>query len=427
MTKFFSIKTKILQSLVLMIVYCSVGFGQTKRIINTPPLYKNNSQAGISFNVGAGGSDIIIKDFGAITNGAGAYDIYYKDKPINTSTAGWFIKDSDYGNGSDGILNATSGTVYTDNVRTAVTGTNLAGSSTLVTSSASGFSVGDEVLIITMVDKATSNNTVGQHEFNTISSISGNTITLASNKTHAYTASSSQKHQVLKVPNYTSVTVASGVTLTCHSWDGSSGGILAFRANGSVTNSGTITVSEKGYRGIGHASSLSGNAHWRNKDGAQGEGIYGTGYAGGNSSGANNATWNGANGNGGGGGTGRGDAGGGAGGAYAANGTNGKNWGSHSGGTGGIAVGIANLSKLIMGGAGGEGGGDEDGHLPGAGGNGGGIIMISCASLTNNGSITANGANGGTGTNSNPNGSNGRGTGMAGGGGGAGGSVKNYL
>jgi len=424
MTKFFSIKTKILQSLVLMIVYCSVGFGQTKRIINTPPLYKNNSQAGISFNVGAGGSDIIIKDFGAITNGAGAYGIYYKDKPINTSTAGWFIKDSDYGNGSDGILNATSGTVYTDNVRTAVTGTNSAGSSTLVTSSSTGFSVGDEVLIITMVDKATSNNTVGQHEFNTISSISGNTITLASNKTHAYTASSSQKHQVLKVPNYTSVTVASGVTLTCHSWDGSSGGILAFRANGSVTNSGTITVSEKGYRGIGHASSLSGNAHWRNKDGAQGEGIYGTGYAGGNSSGANNATWNGANGNGGGGGTGRQDSGGGGGGGYAANGTKGTNSGGHFGGTGGIAVGITNLSKLIMGGAGGEGGGDEDGHLPGAGGNGGGIIMISCANLTNNGSITANGANGGNGTNTNPKGGNGRGCGMAGGGGGAGGSVK---
>ena len=187
---------------------------------------------------------------------------------------------ADYGNGSGGKLNATSGTTYTDNVRTSVTGTNAAGSSTLVTSSASGFSIGDEVLIITMVDKATSNNTVGQHEFTTINSISGNTLTLASNKAHAYTASSSQKHQVLKVPNYTSVTVSSGATLTCHSWDGSSGGILAFRANGSVTNSGTITVSEKGYRGIGHASSLSGNAHWRNKDGAQGEGIYGTGYAG---------------------------------------------------------------------------------------------------------------------------------------------------
>ncbi len=331
---------------------------------------------------------------------------------------------ADYGNGSDGILNATSGTVYTDNVRTAVTGTNSAGSSTLVTSSSSGFSVGDEVMIITMVDKATSNNTVGQHEFNTISSISGNTLTLATVRTYAYSASSSQKHQVLKVPNYTSVTVASGVTLTCNSWDGSSGGILAFRANGSVTNSGTITVSEKGYRGVGHASSLSGNAHWRNKDGAQGEGIYGTGYAGGNSSGANNATWNGANGNGGGGGTGRGDAGGGGGGGYAANGAKGTNSGGHFGGTGGIAVGITNLSKLIMGGAGGEGGGDEDGHLSGAGGNGGGIIMISCANLTNNGSITANGANGGNGTSTNPNGGNGGGCGMAGGGGGAGGSVK---
>ena len=331
---------------------------------------------------------------------------------------------ADYGNGSDGALNVTSGTAYTDNVRTSITGTNAVGSSTLNVTSSTGFSVGDEIMIITMVDAATSNNVVGQHEFNIISGISGNAITLTTTLTYAYTASSTKKHQVLKVSNYTSVTIGSGVTLTCHTWNGTSGGVLAFRANGNVTNSGSITASEKGYRGFGHAAAISGNAHRRNMNGAQGEGIYGTGYAGGASNGSNTATWNGANGNGGGGGTGRGDSGGGAGGGYAANGTNGQNWGAHNGGTGGKAAGAANLSKLIMGGAGGEGGGDEDGHLPGAGGNGGGIVLISCANLTNNGNLTANGENGENGTNSNPKGSNGGGCGMAGGGGGAGGSIK---
>ena len=423
MTKLFSIKDHFLRLLVFMFVITSTGYSQTKRVANTPPLYKNNSQAGISFNVGAGGSDIVIRDFGAITNGTGAFDIYYKSEPINTTTVGWLIKGS-YGNGSDGKLNATAGTTYTDNVRTTAVGTNKAGFINLVTASTSGFEVGDEILIITMIDTATSSNTVGQHEYKTIRGIFGNTIILDSARIHAYSASSSQKHQVLKVPNYTNVTVASGVTLTCHSWNGTSGGVLAFRANGNVTNSGSITASEKGYRGFGHAAAISGNAHRRNMNGAQGEGIYGTGYAGGASNGSNTATWNGANGNGGGGGTGRGDSGGGAGGGYAANGTNGQNWGAHNGGTGGKAAGAANLSKLIMGGAGGEGGGDEDGHLPGAGGNGGGIVLISCANLTNNGNLTANGENGENGTNSNPKGSNGGGCGMAGGGGGAGGSIK---
>ena len=331
---------------------------------------------------------------------------------------------ANYGNGADGSISVSSGTIYTDAVRTSVTGNNASNSNSINVSSSSGFSVGDEIMVITMVDAATSNNTVGLHDFNIISGISGNTLTLTAVLINSYNAASSRKHQVLKVPNYTSVTISSGATLTCHSWDGTSGGILCFRANGTVSNSGLITAAEKGYRGVGHASSISGNQHYRNKNGAQGEGIYGTGYQGGNSNGSNNATWNSANGNGGGGGTGKQDSGGGGGGAYAANGSAGLNSGGHYGGTGGSAVGVADLSKLIMGGAGGEGGADEDGHISGAGANGGGVILISCANLNNGGTISANGQNGGHATNSNSNGANGSGSGMGGGGGGAGGSVK---
>jgi gliding motility-associated-like protein len=328
---------------------------------------------------------------------------------LNAGTVG-----ADYGDGSDGALTVSSGTSYTDAVRTGVTGTNAAGENTLTVASSSGFAVGDEIIIITMVDANTSVNTTGKHEFNIITAISGNTLTLAAIRAFAFNASSTQIHQAIKVPNYTNVSISSGATLTCAAWDGSTGGVLCFRANGTLTNSGTITAVGKGYRGVGHT------ALWRNKDGAQGEGIYGTGYAGGNSSGSNNVTWNGANGNGGGGGTGRQDSGGGAGGGYASNGTNGNNSGGHFGGTGGLSVGTANLDLLIMGGAGGEGGGDEDGALAGSGGNGGGIIYISASITQNAGTITCNGNNGGNGTNS----GGGGGCGMGGGGGGAGGSIK---
>ena len=324
---------------------------------------------------------------------------------LNAGTVG-----AGYGDGSDGALTVGSGTAYTDALRTGVTGTNVAGSSTLTVSSSSGFSIGDEIIIITMVDANPSGNTTGKHEFNIITAISGNTFTLANVRTNAFNASGTQIHQAIKVPNYTNVSISAGATLTCNTWDGSTGGVLCFRANGTLTNAGTITSSGKGYRGVGH------NAVWRNKNGAQGEGIYGTGFVGGNSNGSNSVTWNGANGNGGGGGTGRQDSGGGAGGGYASNGTNGTNQGSHFGGTGGLSVGTANLELLIMGGAGGEGGGDEDGQKPGYGGDGGGIIYISASVTQNSGTITCNGQNGGNGT--------GGGCGMGGGGGGAGGSIK---
>lgn len=90
--------------------------------------------------------------------------------------------------------------------------------------------------------------------------------------------------------------------------------------------------------------------------------------------------------------------------------------------SGGAAVGKADLSTMVFGGAGGEGSADEDGYQPGGGGYSGGIIYIRAASVKINGVVEAGGAKGGNGTNSC---SGCGGAGMSGGGGGAGGSV--YL
>ena len=241
-----------------------------------------------------------------------------------TLTAG--VVAAYYGTGTDGDVSFSTGMNYIDDVRSTVTGSNSSGSSTLELDSLAGLVVNDEVLIITMQDDNTSNNSVGTFEFKIISSINSSTLTFTESLLNDYNASSTVKHQVIKVPNYNNVTISSGATLTAHPWDGSTGGIVCFRASGQIDNSGTITVNEIGYRGIGHFNTLTGNNHWRNKNGAQGEGIYGIGVQASNASGnANSGAWNQPNGNGGGGGTGTGDAAGGGGGGYATDGNDGLN------------------------------------------------------------------------------------------------------
>ena len=54
---------------------------------------------------------------------------------------------------------------------------------------------------------------------------------------------------VLRVPNYTDVTIDSGATLNTSAFDGSTGGALFFRATGTVTINGTIEADGRGYSG----------------------------------------------------------------------------------------------------------------------------------------------------------------------------------
>ena len=319
------------------------------------------------------------------------------------------------GTGVTGSLTINS-TYYTDATRAAVVGTNASNTSKVRVSSTTGFASGNEVMVITMIDGNTSGNLVGQYEFMTISSVSGDTLLFSQNHTNAYTASATLKHQVIKVPHYTNLVIASGGIMTCNAWNGATGGVVCFRASGtiSVNSGGYINADGKGYRGTSHG------AITRNYNGGQGEGIYGQGFTGGGSNGSN-GTWNNANGNGGGGGTGTGDSGGGGGGSHGSAGSAAANYGGHYAGLGGLTVGSTNMSSLFFGGAGGEGGGDEDGAFAGSGGNGGGIIYVAANSIIMNGAITCYGTNGGTGSNA----GGGSGCGMAGGGGGAGGSI--YL
>lgn len=274
-----------------------------------------------------------------------------------------------FGNGADGALVISSNTTEAP-IDSACTGT--AGTPTLTATNTS-FAADQMVLI-----HQSRGTNAGQCERAKIQSYTAGTITLTENLKGTYTSGA----QVRVLPQYTNVTINSGITYTAKAWNGTVGGILAFIANGTVTVTGTITVAGKGFRGGATSSFVR----------------YTFGYSGEGSTGAS-ALQRTANGNGGGGGNhwdGRVSGGGGGG-----NGTIGSNGelsvGSDPGynGLGGSVVGSSDLSSILFGGGGGASGmTDEGSPLSVAGGNGGGIIMIDGATVTISGSVTANGANG---------------------------------
>jgi hypothetical protein len=259
---------------------------------------------------------------------------------------------------------------------------------------------------------------VGQYEYARVATVVGSMIGFDRSLTNSYTTSGGNRAQLIVVEEYTSLTMAAGSTLTAPAWNGNTGGILALDIQGAVTipATATITMNGRGFRGSSHA------CFYRCQTGVQGESSAGVG-----------AATNVANGAGGGGGS-RGQdgscGGGGGYGAAGATGSAGSGLGgcgagttSQPGGVGGASTGSADLrTAFFFGGAGGEGGGDEDGAFPGAGGNGGGAIFLRAASVaTLAGTISANGASGASG---NQNSCGGVGCGMGGGGGGAGGTVR---
>ena len=293
---------------------------------------------------------------------------------------------STYGDGSDGPR-----TISTDTTDPATDATcsGSAGSLSLNFGNASSaFLSGKPVLI-----HQTQGSGAGTWMRNRIVSVSGTTsgtLSIAIPLNATYTTGA----QVMVLPQYTDVTVNTGITwggrIAWASGSGTilTGGIFAFLANGTVTIDGTIGESGDGFRGGQKPPSGTGY---------QGEGI--AGPQGTQSSAANS--------NGGGGGVPTGGGGGGGGGG---NGSAGSNGGG-SGGTGGSAVGSADLTTQInLGGGGGsgiEGGG-------GIGYRGGGIVIFTAAKLVwaGSGAVTSVGADGEAGT-----------SGGGGGGAGAGGSV----
>ena len=312
--------------------------------------------------------------------------------------------DSVFGDGSDGDLTVSSGqTVYVDDVRRPLASTASVGQGALYVGTVAGFQMGGEVLVIQVQGTG-----AGNYEFGIIVGINGGlaTLTLQDNLQHSYTVGGSSKAQVLQVPHYRNVTVQSGGTLTAHAWDGSTGGILVFRANGAVAVDGTVTASGgDGSNVTGHCVSTGGGGtgggfrggnafrqHWDVSECGWSD-DFNPGYQGaGTASPGIRSRY--PNGNGGGGG--RGGEGGiqysGAGGG-GGNGTPGGD-GQNEPGYGGQAAGAADLSVMVFGGGGG-GGQKVYSYQAGGGGSGGGIIAIFANNLTVSGTVQARGGRGG--------------------------------
>jgi hypothetical protein len=315
-----------------------------------------------------------------------------------------------FGGGGGGALNVTGASVINTSSASIAA---VAGATTGMISNGTGsFSAGQEVLLH-QTQSAT--GAVGYYEFARIASVAGSTLTFATPLAHTYTTMAADVAQVVAVPEYTTVDVADGGTLAAPPWNGSSGGILVFDAQATVSVAGAVTMAGAGYRG---AAQL--DCGTTCIDGHAGESHLGAG-----------ARSTSANGAGGGGGAQGQDCGGGGGGGYGGVGSDGSPVGGGTCAIGGVGVagaadGTASLADAVLfGGAGGEGGYDEDGGLPGMGGGGGGVIIIRAAGVTvaATGSINAKGGDGGGGGNPGCGG----GCGMGGGGGGAGGAIRLFA
>jgi uncharacterized protein (TIGR03382 family) len=299
------------------------------------------------------------------------------------------------GNGQDGLLDVTA--TMSVNSYAKVTSALSVGRTSVAVDTVAGFSAGDLVMVLqttglepapgsepssTSVDLRTGQ--VGQWELARVASVAGSALTLTAPLYRAYAANVTQ---VIRVPEYTNVTISGTGTLVAeHAWNGATGGVVAFLANGTVSNNGLIDVSGQGFRTGVFVADSTGTAGCTGQDepspkGQQrGEGVAVSAYG---------TTGRGKVANGGGGGI-CDSSGGGGGGNGGAGGRGGNTYdGNRSmGGVGGGALTYSLVDRLTLGGGGGTGHGASDG----TGGAGGGAIFIRARQLSGTGKLWANGA-----------------------------------
>lgn len=275
---------------------------------------------------------------------------------------------------------------------------------------ATGFAVGDTVLIIQMkgaiIDSSNSSNfgTVvnyrgaGNHELNTIGSITGNQITLNSQLQRSYDIPDGYV-QLVRVPSAQNHTVNS--KLTCKYWTAGKGGVTVMWVHNTLTLNADIDVSAKGFRGsgfigiTGHTCNQTNYYYHPNTNlGAyKGEGITSVSIS--------RQAGRGALANGGGGGNSH-NSGGGGGANVGAGGLGGDQYRLTAvcpniilvvGGVGGRALNYSlTPDRLFMGGGGGGGHTNEVTDKPG--GSGGGIVILIANTLNGNGkNIISDGGN----------------------------------
>jgi MYXO-CTERM domain-containing protein len=328
------------------------------------------------------------------------------------------------GTGRDGALTVTTAGTVINRYAQVTAGLNP-GTTSIPVSTVTGFGGGDLVMVLqTTGTPPSAADQVGRWELARLQDVSGSNLVLTAPLVYAYAPDVTQ---VIRVPEYTNLTINAGRSITAQLWNGSTGGVVAFLATGTVTNNGQINVSGSsgaaatqvgGFRGGLYVDDENNSAGCSDPNepapkGAQkGEGTDPTLY-GPTRTGRGNVA------NGGGGGV-CSRSGGGGGGNAGAGGRGGNADASDLdplgnvrvvGGLGGEALSYSLLSHLSLGGGGGAGHGMD--NSGGSGGRGGGAIFIRANQLAGTGSIIASGGAGG------PSGTDGAG------GGGAGGSI--YL
>lgn len=247
----------------------------------------------------------------------------------------------------------------------------------------------------------------------------GNGLLYGYNNANATGVMGQRRYQVIRVPQYTTATLTSG--LTALAWNGTTGGVLVLDVAGNLAlNSAAVSVNGLGFRGAATLQRAGGggantdyvNTEANGAHGTKGEGIAGTpqylyvpatdtvansfaqGYPGGDFA-------RGAPGNAGGGGTDGNPAandensGGGGGGNGGIGGQGGNSWSTNLnvGGWGGANV-AAGISRIVMGGSGGAASRNNTPGVNGAssGANGGGMVLIRAGNLSGSATITANGS-----------------------------------
>ncbi len=260
--------------------------------------------------------------------------------------------------------------------------------------SAGCLEVGDEVLLIHLQGSQKDSASVGRHELLRVAAVDANAVGFVAAYTGDYGPADDQGELSLdavvslqRVPSYSRLLVEDGAALSAQSWSGAGGGVLALRVLGDAVIDGTISMSERGFRGGPEVGEALGH-------GIAGESIAGLGTAstapnlGGGGGGLGDQTRSGC--------VQDGNAGGG--GAHLQNGADATVLDLCDGegrGLGGLAY--VQEGRLFLGSGGGSGGLDNiayDNPPGGAGGNGGGIIWILAQSVSGTGRIESTGGDG---------------------------------
>jgi hypothetical protein len=199
-----------------------------------PTTVANNGTLDVVHNMAT--FDVVAQIWRTFDNGAS----YEQANPSGASPA----SVGAYGSGQDGALFVSGNTDYRiDAVRATLNGSGVAGT---IAGGTGSFAVGDLALLIQMQGA-----NAGRYEEATIAAVSGTSLTFAATLTNTYATGSGNAAQILKIPRYASVSVADGSSIRPTPWDGSTGGIVAFKVAGTLTlnSTGKIDASARGFRG----------------------------------------------------------------------------------------------------------------------------------------------------------------------------------